>query len=136
MRRIISLALLAIAVLASPALPQDMRDSGIRDVINRQIEAFRRDDAAAAFAFASPTIQEMFGTAANFLSMVRQGYPKVYRPRELRFGKLEAVDGKLLQRVLVTGPDGTLVTAVYEMIEIDGRWRINGCYLLRAGEEA
>lgn len=138
MRRSLIHAMLALALAAVslPALADGSREAAIRNAISGQVEAFRRDDAAGAFALASPTIQEMFGSAANFLAMVRQGYPQVYRPRELRFGKLEFFDGRLQQRVLVTGPDGAIVTAVYEMVEIDGRWRINGCVLLKASDEA
>ena len=123
-------------LLSVPALAQDPRDAEIQSAISRQVDAFRRDDANGAYAIASPTIQEMFGTAGNFLEMVQRGYPQVYRPRSLTFGKLQEVDGKLLQRVIIQGPDGAIVTAVYEMVQIDGRWRINGCYLLAAKDEA
>ena len=123
-------------LLSVPALAQDPRDADIQSAISRQVDAFRRDDANGAYAIASPTIQEMFGTAGNFLEMVQRGYPQVYRPRSFTFGKLQEVDGKLLQRVIIQGPDGAIVTAVYEMVQIDGRWRINGCYLLAAKDEA
>lgn len=136
MRSYIRLLAVCVLLIASPAHAQDAREAGIRSAITSQVEAFRRDDAATAFALASPMIQGMFQNPAIFLDMVRQGYPQVYRPREFRFGKLETSGGRLLQRVLVTGPDGVLVTAVYEMIELGGKWRINGCVLLRAGDEA
>ena len=123
-------------LLSVPALAQDPRDAGIQSAISRQVEAFRRDDANGAYAIASPTIQEMFGTAGNFLEMVQRGYPQVYRPLSFTFGKLQEIDGKLLQRVIIQGPDGAIVTAVYEMVQIDGRWRINGCYMLVAKDEA
>lgn len=126
----------ALLVLVSPVRAEDAREAGIRATITGQVEAFRHDDAARAFALASPMIQGMFRSPAIFMDMVRQGYPQVYRPREFRFGKLETSGGRLLQHVLVTGPDGALVTAVYEMIEFNGDWRINGCVLLRAGDEA
>ena len=57
--------------------------AAIRSVIAAQIEAFRRDDSAAAFSFASPTIQRIFGTPDQFMAMVRSGYQPVYRPREV-----------------------------------------------------
>ena len=131
-RTLVILALL----LAAPALAQDARDTGIQAAITGQVEAFRRDDAAGAFAFASPLIQEKFGSPGNFLGMVQQGFPQVYRPRTFTFGKLQEIDGKLVQRVIIQGPDGAIVTAVYEMVEIDGQWRINGCFLLAAKDEA
>ena len=130
-------ALLVMALmLSAPVYAQDARDTGIQSAITRQVEAFRRDDATGAFAIASPLIQEMFGSAGNFLEMVQRGYPQVYRPRTFTYGKLQEIDGKLLQQVVNQGPDGAIVTAVYEMIEIGGQWRVNGCFLLAAKDEA
>jgi hypothetical protein len=127
--------LLALVLVASPARSQNETGQAMQAVISAQVEAFRRDDGPAAFAFASPMIQGMFRDAETFMDMVRGGYPQVYRPRSLRFLDARAVDGRILQKVLVEGPDGSLVVAVYEMIEVDGRWRINGCYLV-PGEPA
>ena len=46
--------------------------------INGQIEAFQRDDFNAAFSYASPGIQGIFGTAERCGQMVRNGYPTVW----------------------------------------------------------
>ena len=99
--------------------------SGIRAVITRQLEAMNRDDQAGAFAIASPTIQQMFQDAPTFMTMVERGYPQVHRSRRHQFLKLDSVEGRLVQRVLIESDAGTVVGR-YEMIEIDGSWRING----------
>ncbi len=102
----------------------------IRRVIGDQMAAFRRDDAAAAFGYAAPNIQDMFGTPERFLAMVRDGYQAVYRPSDVQFGELVRVDGQLTQLVHVVGPDGIPRTALYFMErEADGTWRIAGCTL-------
>ncbi len=99
-------------------------------VITAQIEAFRRDDADAAFAFATPGIQAKFGDSAHFLQAVKQAYPQVYRPRSFRFLDRGAAAGLVTQRVEIVGADGRLVTAVYDMShQGDGSWRIDGCRL-------
>jgi len=109
--------------------------AAIRDVIQRQIEAFRRDDGEAAFGFASPTIRGMFGASDVFMDMVRSGYRPVYRPRTFEFGALVTLDGKPAQKVDIVGPDGRPVVALYVMTQLpDGSWRIDGCYL-QAPEE-
>ena len=95
-------------------------------MIARQLDAMNRGDHAAAFAIASPTIQTMFGDAPNFMRMVELGYPQVFRSRSHRFLRLDTTDGQLIQRVLIESDAGTVV-ARYEMVEIDGVWRINGC---------
>ena len=133
------LALLGLlAALAVPALAQDVSSAdraAIRDVIQSQVEAFRRDDGDAAFGFASPSIRGMFGSSDIFMDMVRQGYQPVYRPRAFDFGEIVTLNGQVTQKVHVVGPDGRPVTAFYPMTRLpDGTWRINGCYL-QAPEE-
>ena len=60
------------------------------------------------------------------MGMVKGGYRQLDRPRKFKFlrpgngpGRPPAGSGCSIQ-----GPDGDLVTALYEMVEIDGRWRI------------
>ena len=134
-------ALLAlIAGLATTALAQQPTVSAadqaaIRDVIQSQVEAFRRDDGDAAFGYASPMIQGMFGQSDIFMDMVRQGYRPVYRPQVFDFREIVDMHGEIAQKVHVVGPDGRPVTAVYPMTRLpDGSWRINGCYLLAPDE--
>lgn len=99
----------------------------IEAIIRKQIDAFRRDDGAAAFAFADPTIQKMFGNPGRFMQMVINGYPMIYRPYGLEFGPLDyqGVD-RALQPVGVADIDGKLWIAIYSMIRRDGQWRIAG----------
>jgi Domain of unknown function (DUF4864) len=127
--RILGLSLLL--ACANLALAQAPDESGIREVISRQLEAMNRDDGSAAFGFASPMIQSMFGDAPAFMRMVQQGYPQVYHSRGHRFLKLDTSDGRLVQRVLIESDAGTVV-ARYEMVEIGGAWRINGCAIEKA----
>ena len=129
------LAFLLALALAWPAAAQqaplsDSDRAAIRDVISRQVEAFRRDDGDAAFSFASPDVQRLFGTAQTFMDMVRKGYRPVYRPRVFDFGNIVEMNGQPTQRVHVVGPDGRRVNALYPMTRLpDGSWRIDGCFL-------
>ena len=130
-------AALAAFVLLAPSLtraetsPSDA--AAIRSVISGQIDAFRQDDAAGAFAFASPSIQGLFGTPAGFLAMVQHSYLPVYRPGSVDFTALRTDDGSTVQDVEVIGPDGLAYTARYTMEkEADGSWRIDGCQLLES----
>jgi len=127
-------ALLSLALPAEAQVSEPDR-SAIRDVIERQIEAFRRDDGQAAFGYASPSIQGMFGSPDTFMDMVRQGYRPVYRPRAVEFREIVTLQGMVTQKVHLIGPDGRPVTAFYPMSrQADGSWRIEGCYL-QAPEE-
>ncbi len=109
--------------------------AAIRDTIQSQVDAFRRDDGEAAFGYASPGIRRLFGTADTFMDMVRQGYQPVYRPRVFDFREIVSLHGQITQKVHVVGPDGRPLTAFYPMTQLpDGSWRIDGCYL-QAPEE-
>lgn len=142
MRQIAQLLALAGYLLAGPAIavtvpPPDPADvAAIRVVIEAQLQAFRADDSAQAFAAASPAIQSIFKDPDTFMSMVRNAYQAVYRPREVEFRDLLPVEGRWTQRVLVVGADGVPVVAEYLMErQPDGSWRIDGCVMERSPEQ-
>jgi hypothetical protein len=132
--------LAALTVMAQNPAGAQVNDSdraAIRQVIKSQISAFQRDDASAAYSYATPMIQDKFGSADSFLQIVRTGYSAVYRPREVEFRDLMAQDGILIQQVFVVGPDGKPVLALYEMQrQPDGSWLINGCYFTSAPDQS
>jgi Domain of unknown function (DUF4864) len=119
-----------------PGVAQTMNEvdrTAIRTVIQNQLTAFQKDDANRAFSFASPGIQQVFGTAQNFLAMVKNTYPAVYRPRSVIFDRLTSVEGTPVQTVLLLAPNGDLMRALYEMEQQrNGSWRIRGCVLIQA----
>ncbi len=123
------LALGLLLCLAPAASAANKHQEAIHRVIGQQLDAFRHDDGARAFALASPGIQAMFGTPETFLRVVAKAYPQVYRPRSAQFLDLGYAGGRLVQKVLLQGRDGKFVFALYDMVEIDGRWRVNGCVL-------
>lgn len=111
--------------------------SAFRSVIASQIETFRRDDAAAAFGFAAPSIRSIFRAPDAFIRMVRRGYMPVYRPRSYSFGSVTGETGGPTQRVVIIGPDGTPWLALYSMQrQPGGDWKISGVILVRPGGES
>ncbi|RCJ42415.1 DUF4864 domain-containing protein [Nostoc minutum NIES-26] len=103
----------------------------IRSVIESQLEAFQKDNAQDAFAFASPGIQEQFRTPENFMQMVRKHYPAVYRPRSVFFENITIIQSNITQPVLLLSPHGIPLRALYLMEkQPDETWRINGCFLI------
>ena len=112
------------------AAPGEADRRAIRGVIAAQIDAFRRDDAEAAFALAAPGIRAKFGDAATFLAMVRAAYRPVYRPAEVNFRGLDLSGRTPVQEVLVVGSDGAAHLAFYPMRRADGAWRVAGGVLV------
>lgn len=125
--------------LSGPAAAQSGTDrAAVQSVIEQQIQAFLRDDAATAYSFASPGIRAAFPTEDIFMQMVQQGYPQVYRPRSYEFGELIAKDGRLEQTVDLVDADGVFWTALYTLErQPDGSWKITSCSILKkTGEVA
>ncbi len=107
--------------------------NAIQAVIQNQVDAFNQDDDVRAYRHASPTIQRIFQTVDVFMTMVRDGYPPVYRSTRVEFGALHMMNGEPVQEVYVTGQDRLSVLAVYTMEhQEDGSWRINGCTIVNA----
>jgi hypothetical protein len=104
----------------------------IRQVIERQIDAFRRDDAHGAFALVSPDVRHSFGTAERFLEVVRMAYRAVYRPANVAFLDLTVMSGEVVQQLQVIDRAGALWLAYFSMQrQVDGSWRMNGCHLVQ-----
>jgi hypothetical protein len=130
---------ICIATLGSVVAAEKPLEPGdaeaIRKVVEHQLQAFQADDGQQAFSYASPAIQSIFKDADTFMSIIRAGYRPIYRPREVEFRDLVAVEGRWTQRVLVVGPDGVPVVAQYVMErQPDGSWRIDGCVFERTSE--
>ena len=120
---------------AKSAAPKDAR--AVRAVIEAQLDAFAKDDAARAFSLATPGIREIFGSPENFIAMVRRSYAVVYRPSSVAFEQPLAIESQVVQPVRMTDAEGRAWIAIYPMQrQADGNWRTNGCQLARiAGQQ-
>lgn len=121
------LAFVLALALTGPARAQD---AAIQTVIGDQIEAFKVDDFAKAFTYASPAIRRIFGTPERFGLMVRQGFPMVWRPADVQYLDQVVRGGLTYQKVLIKDGSGTLYTLEYEMIPVSEGWQINGVQFL------
>ena len=133
--RVLLLAIVFISLAAPARAVDDV--AAAQGVIRSQVEAFSRDDAAAAYSHAAPAIQEIFPQADIFMSMVRNGYAPVYRHKSFDFGEARISDGTIAQRVRIVDADGIPWEALYTLeLQPDGSVKITGWVLLRAGQAA
>ncbi|WP_340116678.1 DUF4864 domain-containing protein [Pelagibius sp. 7325] len=135
------LTLLAAAPAAGGAQAQNIEApspaarQAILGTIKAQLDAFQRNDGAAAFSYATPALRQLFGTPENFMAMVRGGYQPVYRPRSVEFLDARIIEGRIGQAVRFVGPDGRAVIALYTMEQQpDGSWRIAAVHLVPSDE--
>jgi hypothetical protein len=135
MRRLALLFVFLIA-LGAPAVADD-DVAAAQSIIRSQVEAFGRDDAAAAYAYAAPGIQTLFPEAGAFLGMFQRSYAPVYRHKSFEFGEARTADGKIAQRVHIVDAEGVPWEALYTLEQqSDGSIKISGCMLLKAGDGA
>ena len=129
MRALFLLAALLISLTAPARAADDV--AAAQGVIRSQVEAFSRDDAAAAYSHAAPAIQEIFPQADIFMSMVRNSYAPVYRHKSFDFGEARVADGTIVQRVHIVDAEGIAWEALYTLeLQPDGSVKITGCVRL------
>jgi Domain of unknown function (DUF4864) len=133
-RRMRALALLVALLIGSTMLARADDDVAAgQAVIRSQEEAFGHDDAAAAYAFASPGITSWYRTPEAFMYMVRNGYAPVYRHRSFEFGAATTFEGKIYQEVHIIDEDGVAWEALYTLEgQSDGSLKISACVLKKA----
>ena len=135
MRALFLLAALLLSLVGPARAADDV--AAAQGVILSQVEAFGRDDAAAAYSHAAPAIQEIFPQADIFMSMVRNSYAPVYRHKSFDFGEARVSGGTIAQRVHIVDADGIPWEALYTLeLQPDGSVKITGCVLLKAGQAA
>jgi len=136
-RRAVQLFIVAFLGLAAfPAVsaglsPKDQKQ--IIDVVQGQLNAFAKDDAAKAFSYAAPNIKRLLGSAENFLEMVRSQYEVVYRPASTIFMQPVGEGREAMLKVQMTDEDGDDWIATYTLErQKDKAWRITGCAVREA----
>lgn len=115
------------------ASADELTAAGSQTIIERQFDAFKHDDGAAAYALAAPTIKQMFDGPDKFMAMVRDHYAPVYRHRSVEFGAFkESGDQASLEATLVDN-ENVVWTALYSLSRnVNGDWLISGCVLLKS----
>ena len=116
---------------AGAAVLTEPEARAVRQVVEAQLQAFAAGDAERAFSYASASIRAQFGDAANFMAMVRGGYPMVIRPAAVSFFQAHGDDGAqgtVSQPVQLRDRAGRLWLATSLLDRQAGAgWRISGC---------
>jgi Domain of unknown function (DUF4864) len=73
----------------------DGEEFEIRELVKTQLAAFEKNDAGLAFAHGSDAIRRRFKSAQEFVGLVRDEYPVVYRPHSAEFYRVDEIAGKM-----------------------------------------
>ena len=122
----------ALFFLAAPLFAGDKED--IQATISRQLEAFQLDDFAEAFSYASPSIQSIFGGPANFESMVKRGYPMVWKPGKVTFLNVDPYHHGMAQNIQIFDRNKKAHYLRYYMVKLGDSWKISGVEILPSSD--
>jgi len=120
------LLLLAAAPAAAQATDVEPRAAAMQKVVLEQLAAFRRGDWATAYGFASESIRAQFSPEA-FRRMVTRGYAAIAGSASATVLRTEAGDPQQgYVEVRVYGQTGETIDALYELVDEQGAWKVNG----------
>ncbi|MEM1288045.1 MAG: DUF4864 domain-containing protein [Pseudomonadota bacterium] len=123
------------AVRAEPVTISPATVEKMQTIISAQIDAFRAEDAEAAYEYASPAIKMRFPSPSQFALMVQRGYPAVYSPKSFEFFESANTSRGPVQRVEFIAKDGQIWGGIYMFYENSkGDLTISGVYLRRENE--
>jgi hypothetical protein len=106
--------------------------AAIHAAVQSQLDALAENDANGAFELTTPTKRTLFGSAENFLRMIKEQYTPIYRPQVALFSSPEVLDGNTIQVVRVTDDERHVWIAIFWMErDDDTSWKIDGCQLFR-----
>jgi Domain of unknown function (DUF4864) len=131
MLRLCYVAFAIFLAVTYPVLADD-RD-GIRAIITDQLQAFKADDGARAYSHASDGIKQIFPSPEMFMSMVKTGYPPVYRAKSWSFADPLSLENGFSQTVRLTDEQGQSWNALYTLErDSTGEWKITSCRLFKS----
>ena len=102
-----------VAAFSLPLSPPTLADQvvgakdakAIQSVVRSQLQALAEDDAPKAFSLATPGVQSTVGSPDDFLQIIKEDYPPIYRHRSATFSAPEMINGKIISVVRLTDPD-------------------------------
>ena len=97
----------------------------LEGVVGRQLQAWREDRPADAYACASAALRAQFPLAA-FVAMVRRGYPEIAANRSAEFGIARDDGSRAEILVRVVPAEGSAVRYRYLLTREPDGWRIHG----------
>ncbi len=113
-------------------LSEDSLKQELRQVIESQLSAFRRDDYRKAFNYADAAIHGQM-SVRTFERMVRTAYPDIARSRSATFGVIFDNGEMAVVNLGITDQSGRTLHYQYVLIQEKGGWRISGVTRVKLG---
>lgn len=109
----------------------DSDANDIRELIRKQLSAFRNGDTVTAFALSSDAIQSTFGTPDRLLELIKGKYPSLMTSDNVAFGEYVITPDGIGVVLEIEDADGVVSHALYLVVQ-EGpvSWKVNGCMIL------
>ena len=102
----------------------------IRQLVEKQIQAFQENDEDTAFALTSPTIQKRF-QPKDFVAKIAAKYNPIIEPRSIMFRGFTLIEDFPALVYTIMDREGELNQGIFVMQhQPDYSWRIHGYELL------
>lgn len=121
------------AQVPAPPPPPTAEDfAAFRSAINTVVDALRKDDYAAAYAVAAPSMKALYPNLQAFTQVIRGRYAQLIKPKTVVFGTVSQTSQGPVQRVFITVTDGRAFVASFSMQQQpDNAWLIGGITIAR-----
>jgi hypothetical protein len=107
----------------------------IRQLIEKQLQAFQQQDEATAFSLTSPTIQKKFARQ-DFIKAIAEKYSAMTQPRSIMFRGFTLINNFPALVSTVMDREGTLFQGIFIVQQQrDYSWRIHGYELVSMDEK-
>ncbi|MEM7757201.1 MAG: DUF4864 domain-containing protein [Cyanobacteria bacterium P01_A01_bin.40] len=107
----------------------------IRQLIEKQLQAFKQNDEETAFSLTSPSIQRKFA-CQDFMKMIKDKYNAIIEPRSIMFRGFTLINDFPALVSMIMDRDGSLAQGIFIVQhQQDYSWRIHGYELLPINEK-
>ena len=107
----------------------------IRQVIEKQLQAFEQGDINTAYALTSPTVQSKF-EPQDFMQMMQKHYGAIVKPRSIMFRRFTLVDNFPALSSMIMNREGSLAEVFFVMqLQPDFSWQIHNYQLIPLNEK-
>jgi hypothetical protein len=107
----------------------------IRQLVEKQLQAFQQNDEATVFSLTSPTIQSKF-RAHDFLAMIKTKYNAIASPRSVMFRGFTLINDYPALVCMIMNHQGALAQGIFIVQhQQDYSWRIHGYELVSVDEK-
>ena len=109
--------------------------AAIRQLIEKQIQAFQQNNEEAAFSLTSPSIQGQFNSS-DFIAMIKTKYHAIVAPRSIMFRGFTLINNFPALVSMIMDQEGNLAQGIFIVQhQQDYSWRIHGYDLIAANKK-